>query len=46
MSDKSDFSEVDKSDRPKLKKTNTKKKRLLPSKVSKSWGVFIWDKQC
>uniref|UniRef100_A0A4W2G6G9 Uncharacterized protein n=1 Tax=Bos indicus x Bos taurus TaxID=30522 RepID=A0A4W2G6G9_BOBOX len=35
-SDKSDLSEVEKSDRPKLKKTNTKKKKknVLPSKVT------------
>ena len=33
MSDKSDLSEVEKSDRPKLKKTNTKKKKKKPSSL-------------
>lgn len=36
MSDKPDLSEVEKFDRSKLKKTNTKEKNTLPSKESKS----------
>ncbi|CAI9180887.1 unnamed protein product [Rangifer tarandus platyrhynchus] len=41
MSDKPDLSEVEKFDRSKLKKTNTKEKNTLPSKENKSWRLSI-----
>ncbi|XP_041596257.1 thymosin beta-15B [Vulpes lagopus] len=40
MSDKPDLSEVEKFDRSKLKKTNTKEKNTLPSKET------IQQKEC
>uniref|UniRef100_A0AC11CHG7 Uncharacterized protein n=1 Tax=Ovis aries TaxID=9940 RepID=A0AC11CHG7_SHEEP len=40
-SDKSDLSEVEKSDRSKLKETNSKKKKILPSK-----GTIQQEEEC
>lgn len=45
MSGKPDFSEVEKFDRSKLKKTNTEGRSTLPSKESKSWGRGVFSEE-